>query len=180
MSAKPIVTFRSSVAAPADPASIYALLADLRSHLVWSGERAPDRNFRLLSLNAPAREATVGDRFSSTGSNILSMRFFDTSVVVDAQPGKSFGFETESRLQRKHRPAWHARFVHRYELAPDGEGTTISYACEVWPQNYVPWWLSPLMRPMTRMGVLRAIGRNMANLAAMAGTEAASAPQGRA
>jgi len=176
MSTKPIVTFRSTIATSADPDRVYAVLANLPTHLVWNGERAPDRNFCLLTLDAPAKEAAVGDTFSSTGSNILSMHFVDQSVVVDARPGTAFGFDTESKLHRKHRPTWHARFVHRYELARTGTGTTVAYTCEVWPQNYVPWWLQPMMRPMMRVMVPRAIRRNMANLAAMAGTEPARTP----
>jgi hypothetical protein len=165
---RPIVTFRVSVPSKATPEAVYAVLADLTTHMVWTGGQAPDKRMRLLSLDAPSREATVGDRFTSTGANILSMRFHDSSQVVDAQPAASFGFDTDSRLERKHRPAWLARFTNRYTITPTPDGATIGYVCEVWPQNYIPWWLSPLVRPMTRISVPHAMGKNMENLAHMA------------
>lgn len=178
MHGKPTITFRATVATKADPGRVYALLADLPTHLIWNGEQAVDRNFRLLSLEAPAGEAAPGTQFSSTGSNILSMRFVDRSVVVEALPGTAFVFDTTSELHRKHRPTWHARFVHRYHLDRSGGGTTVAYTCEVWPKNYVPWWLKPPLRPMMRVSVARAIRRNMRNLAAMAEIESARATQG--
>lgn len=164
----PIATFRAQVATAASPAAVYRVLADLPAHLTWAGEQSPQKTFRLLSLDAPAKEATVGDRFSSTGANLFSMRFVDASVVLEAEVGQRFGFETDSRLERKHRRALEARFRHRYVLSPAGDGTTISYSCEVWPQNYVPWWLRIDQRPMTKLMVQRSIRRNMANLATLA------------
>ena len=44
----------------------------------------------------------------------------------------------------------------------------ISYTCEVRPQNYIPYWLTPLMRPMTRKMVPRSMTRHLRNLARMA------------
>jgi hypothetical protein len=152
------------------PDAVYAVLADLSTHLEWAGERAPDKNFRLLTMEAPPAPATVGDRFSSTGANRLSMTFLDSSVVVAAEPGSRFGFDTESRLERKHAATLQARFAHRFTIVPAGEGTIIAYTCDVWPGNYVPWWLHPVLRPMTRTMVQRATRRNMANLALMAET----------
>jgi hypothetical protein len=131
----PIITFRVSVPATASPDAVYAVLADLSSHLVWTGERAADKNFRLLALEAPPAPATVGDRFSSKGANGFSMTFFDSSVVVEAERGTHFGFETESRLERKHRPTWLARFEHRYTITPSGAGAGIDYTCGVWPTH---------------------------------------------
>jgi hypothetical protein len=171
----PIITFRASVPSTASRDAVYTVLADLSTHLVWAGERAPDKNFRLLTMDAASAPAMVGDRFSSTGANSFSMTFFDSSVVVEAEPGSRFGFDTESKLERKHRPALLARFAHRFTLAPAGEGTTVAYTCDVRPVNYVPWWLKPVLRPMTRIMVQRATRKNMENLARMA--ETAAKPQ---
>lgn len=173
--AAPTITFRARAVAAASPEAVYRVLADLRTHLSWAGEQAPQKSFRLLSLEAPPKEATVGDRFSSTGSNILSMRFADRSVVVEAALGQRFGFDTDSRLERKHRPTLESTFRHRYQLAPGPHGTMISYRCEVWPQNYTPWWLRADQRLLTKLIVERSIRRNMANLARLA--VAAPAPR---
>lgn len=164
----PVVTFRATVRSAAPPEAVYAVLADLPSHLVWTGEQARDRNFRLLSMEAPASQAMVGDQFRSAGTAMLGMRFHDTSLVVAAVPGASLAFETTSRLERKHRPALHARFRHRYTLSAEGGGTLVGYTCEVSPETYTPWWLLPGPRAMTRVMVPRAITRNMRNLAALA------------
>ena len=120
-----------------------------------------DKNFRLLSLDAPLSSATVGDHFSSTGSNILSMRFFDSSVVVEAERGKRFGFDTESRLERKHRPTWRARFVNRYVITPaHGGGATLSLLLRGLAQNYI-LVAEPALRPMMRVMVPRSMRKNM-------------------
>ncbi|HEX9314897.1 MAG TPA: SRPBCC family protein [Actinomycetota bacterium] len=174
----PIITFRASVPATASPDAAYAVLADLSTHLVWTGERAPDKNFRLLALEAPPAPATVGDRFSSKGANGFSMTFFDSSVVVEAERGTRFGFDTESRLERKHRPTWLAHFEHRYTITATGAGASIDYTCGVWPLNYLPWWLSPALRPMTHTLVERAVRKNMENLAALAEATGQRLPDG--
>jgi hypothetical protein len=119
-------------------------------------------------MDAASRSAMVGDRFSSTGAN-GKMTFHDRSVVVEAVPGSRFGFDTESTLERLHAKKWHARFSHRYTIDPAPDGTVISYTARVWPENYVPYWLKPGMRSMTRFMVQRMMRKNLENLAAMAG-----------
>ena len=46
----PPIRLRSETTAA--PEAVYDLLADLRSHLVWGGERQSS-GFRLLTMNAP-------------------------------------------------------------------------------------------------------------------------------
>lgn len=169
---QPIVTFHTSVRSTASPDAIYAVLADPRTALEWGGREAPKKSFRLLTMDAPAGPLAVGDTFSSTGANING-EFHDTSTVVEAEPGARFGFNTESTLIRKHVKTWHVRFTHRYSLVSTPEGTEIDYTSEVRPQNYVPWWLRPGMRTMTRRQVPRMMGKHLANLAAMAMSDAA-------
>jgi hypothetical protein len=163
----PILTFRVSVPSKASPEAVYDVLSDLRTHLDWAGERAPDKNFRLLTMDAPSSPVTVGDRFSSSGANVNGT-FHDRSTVVHAERGTRFDFDTESTLERKHGKTWHARFGHRYALERSGAGAVVSYTCEVRPQNYVPYWLQPGMRAATRVMVQRAMRKNLANLAQMA------------
>jgi hypothetical protein len=86
----------------------------------------------------------------------------------EAAPSTAFAFTTEAKLVRKHRPTWEARFLHRYELEPDGSGSVVTYTCEVYPLNYRPYWLHPLMRPATGVMVPRAMRKNLENLARMA------------
>jgi hypothetical protein len=164
----PTLTFRVSVPSQASPEAVYGLLSDLRTHLEWAGERSPEKSFRLLSMDAPSRPATVGDRFSSSGAN-GNGTFHDRSTVVQAERGARFGFDTESTLERKHGRTWHARFAHRYGLGPaDDGGALVSYTCQVRPGNYVPYWLRPGLRAATRVIVQRAMRRNLGNLVAMA------------
>jgi hypothetical protein len=163
----PILTFRVSVSTKASPEAVYQVLADLQKHIVWAGEQAPKKTFRLLDIDAPARPATVGDGFSSTGAN-SNGTFHDRSTVVQAEPGARFGFDTDSTLDRKHGKPLHARFEHRYTIEPSTGGAVVRYTCQVWPQNYVPYWLRPGMRWMTRRMVEHMMRRNMERLAAMA------------
>jgi Polyketide cyclase / dehydrase and lipid transport len=165
---KPIITFRVSVPTTASPAQVYRLLSDVRTHLVWAGEEAPKKDFRLLTMDAPADPATVGTTFSSTGANAMHSTFHDRATVVVAEPGRGFGFDVDSTLERKRTKAWRSKFAHRYSIDPSASGAVISYTCEVRPQNYVPYWLRPWMRPMTRVMVQSAIRKHMQNLAKMA------------
>ena len=165
--AAPILTFRVSVVSTASPEAVYDVLSDLRTHLEWAGARSPDKGFRLLTMDAPSRPATVGDRFSSSGAN-GNGDFHDRSTVVQAERGTRFGFDTEATLERRHGATWQARFAHRYALGRSGDGAVVAYTCEVRPQNYVPYWLKPGVRPVTRALVQHLMRRNLENLAEMA------------
>lgn len=167
---EPIITFTATVGSAAAPGAVYALLANPPTHLEWAGEQAPNKAFRLLTLDAAGEPATVGTTFVSTGAGDKrgAMTFHDRSTVTEATPSTVFAFTTDSELVRKHRPTWEARFVHRYEVKPEGDGTVITYACEVYPQNYRPYWLHPVMRPATGIVVPRAMRQNLKNLARMA------------
>lgn len=163
MNERPILTFQSAVRSSASSEALYDVLGDPTTHLDWSGEQAPDAGFRLLTLDAPNGPAEVGSTFSSTGANGKSgaMVFHDVSTVTEAVRPTTFAFETDARLERKHRPAWHARFVHRYTVTAEGAGSRLDYTCEVYPQNYRPFWLHPLFRPATRRMVPRMIRKNL-------------------
>jgi Polyketide cyclase / dehydrase and lipid transport len=164
---KPRLTFEASARSAASPEALYDVLADVTTHRVWGGEKAPRKSFRLLTMEAAARPAAVGDTFASTGAN-SNGTFHDRSVVVEAERGVRFGFDTDSRLDRKHGRELHARFEHRYTIERDGAGSKVTFRSSVFPQNYVPYWLRTGMRPMTRRMVNRMMAANLRNAAAMA------------
>ena len=174
---RPILTVRVAVPSRASREAVYELLAELDTHLVWAGTRAPRSDFRLLSIEAPQRRAVVGDRFSSDGAS-ANGTFHDRSLVVEAEPGARFGFDTESTLERRHGPTWHARVTHRYTVAETDDGVTIVYTNELWPENYVPYWLKPGVRRMARILARRFTRANLENLARMAETVRSERPAG--
>lgn len=155
-----------SVMSAAPPEVVYDLVADLASHLDWSGDRAGDA-FKLLTLEAPEGPATAGTRFTSTGASDNGT-FHDTSVVTEASRPTRFAFETDSRLERTHGRTWQVHFSHRYDIAPEGQGSRIVYTDTVQRVNYVPYWLQPWFRPITRRLIDRADTKQMSNLARMA------------
>lgn len=162
---RPTVIFTASVHADAPPEVTFAVLADPRTHLEWSGAQAPNASFKLLTLDAPAGGVRTGTSFTSTGANGMGMTFHDDSVITELTPPAVFAFRTQSQLTRRHRPTWRARFEHRYEVSADAGGSRVDYRAEVYPLNYRPFWLHPLLRPMTRLLVPRMMVRNMHQLA---------------
>ena len=90
----PVLRFEGTSSAP--PEGVYELLADLRSHLDWAGQRQLETT-RLLTMNAPSGPATVGTEFRTTGSDGKVARFSDRSVVTEATRPQVFEFVTESR-----------------------------------------------------------------------------------
>src|SRR6266702_8138952 len=121
----PIVTFHASATSTASPEDIYEILADPSTHIEWAGKQAPNKAFKLLSLDAPKGVASVGTTWASTGSNSKNagMTFHDRSVVTEAAAPNKFAFVTDAHLERKHRKTWEVRFVHRYEVRPEGAGS---------------------------------------------------------
>lgn len=165
---RPVITFHASARTHAGRDAVYGVLTDLSTHMAWGGEQTGDKRFRLLSLEQPAGPATTGTRFASTG--VIPMgTFHDQTVVTDASRGGRFAFRTQSRLERKHgRPTWRGAFEHGYIIDDAGGDTVISYTCQVYPENYVAWWMTPIMRPMTRYNVERTMRRCLRSLGALA------------
>ena len=56
-----------SVTSSASPEAVFDVIADLRNHLIWSGERAESDGFRMLTLEAPPGPAVVGTTTSPIG-----------------------------------------------------------------------------------------------------------------
>jgi hypothetical protein len=165
---------QTSVTSAAPPDVVFETVADLRNHLDWSGERASSETFKLLSIEAPDGPATVGTAFTSSGA-ADNGTFHDSSIVTEATRPHTFVIETDAHLDRKRGKPWDSHFIHRYDVAPEGEGSRITYTETVERVNYVPYWLHPLARPIFKVYVNRADRKQLANLARLA-EERASSP----
>jgi hypothetical protein len=156
-----------AVTSTASPEAIYDVIADLRNHLVWSGERAEADGFKMLTLDAPDGPATVGTTFASSGSAGKDT-FHDRSVVTEASRPHVFAIETDARMERRRARTWEAHFSHRYDIRPNGNGSRIAYTETVERVNYVPYWLKPGIRTIFRPWVNRADRKQLRNLARLA------------
>jgi hypothetical protein len=123
------VEIRVEVPSRARAEAVYEVLADVRSHLTWAGERQK-RNARLLTVDAPEGPALVGTEFTTTGADPMG-RFTDRSVVTEATPASVFEFVTEGRLVTKRGKVADWTNVHRYELAPSPGGCRITYSIDI-------------------------------------------------
>jgi hypothetical protein len=155
------------VTSEAAPETVYDRVADLEAHLEWSGERAADDTFKLLTLEAEERVATVGTTFTSTGAN-FNGTFHDRSVVTVASRPHRFIIETEARLHRKRGEVWEVRFEHHYQIEPNGAGSRIVYTETIKSLNYVPYWLRLWVRPLSKLVIERADTKQLQNLARLA------------
>jgi hypothetical protein len=166
-----LIRFHTAVETTASPRAVFDVLGDIGTHLTWAGSQSPYKGFRLLTLDAPDGPVTVGTRWSSVGANSASQkeRFYDSSVVTELVPGRRLAFETTSRLARVHGDEWHVMFTHEYDVVPTPSGSRIDYVCRPHgPVNYVPYWLKPWSKPLTRRLVSHFIRRHVTNLARMA------------
>jgi hypothetical protein len=146
---------------------VYATIADLRNHLDWSGDRAADEKFKLLTLDAPEGPAAVGTSFTSSGS-AENGTFHDRSEVTVAMPPNTFVIETDAHLDRKRGRPWDAHFAHRYDIEPEGTGSRITYTETIERVSYVPYWLQPGIRAVFKIYVNRADRKQLENLARLA------------
>jgi hypothetical protein len=156
-----------TVTSSASPEAVYDVIANLRNHVVWSGEMAASEGFKMLSLDAPAGPAAVGTTFSSSGS-AQKDTFHDRSVVTEATRPSRFVIETDATLERKSAPTWEAHFVHAYDIQPDGASSRIVYTETIVRVNYLPYWLKPGIRTLFRPWVNRADRKQLRNLARLA------------
>jgi len=170
---------RLSRTCAAQPAAVYDLLADLRSHLRWAGtEQSGD--FRLLSMDAPAGPAVAGTVFATTGTiPMLGMRWEDRSTVTVADRPSTFEFTTEARAGHGDK-AMSARYVHRYEIAQTQAGCSVTYTMTQEQINNPFLRLAlPVMRQMMwSMGIPMFAGRGLRNL--LKDAEAAAKPEAAA
>jgi hypothetical protein len=158
---------QTSATSKASPEVVFDTIADLRNHLVWSGDRASDETFKLLSLEPSAVIAEVGTTFFSSGAN-YNGTFHDRSVVTTVSRPGTFVIETDAHLDRKHGRPWDAHFEHRYDIRPEGEGSRIRYTETIQRVNYVPYWLAPVVRSFFKVLVNQADRKQLQNLARLA------------
>jgi len=159
--------------------AVYDLLADIRSHLEWAGAMQPKKNFRLLSIEAPEGSASVGTEFQSTGVD-PGGRFADSSVVTEASRPSLFEFVTEAELSTKKGKVVEWTNVHRYELAPHGEGCRVSYTLRTVRISELPGALAMFKVPGLRSLGLKISGsfarKGLRNLVRMAEERAGTVP----
>ena len=158
---------QTSVLSAASPHVVYETISDLRNHLDWSGERASSQTFKLLSIEAPDGPAAVGTAFTSSGS-ADNGTFHDRSEVTAATPPTTFVIETDAHLDRNRGRPWDAHFIHRYDIAAEGDGSRITYTETIERVNYVPYWLQPVVRSIFKLYVNRADRKQLENLARLA------------
>jgi hypothetical protein len=161
---------RVEATSTAKPQTVYDLLADLSSHLVWAGERQAEKT-RLLSIEAPAGPAVVGTEWRSTGADPMGT-FSDRSVVTEATRGKAFEFVTEARLTTKkgRRSDWTG--VERYDLEPTAEGSRIVSTSRLTRINELPGMVAffnvPVLRELGLKVSAKVSRRTVRNLARVA------------
>src|SRR3954469_19208104 len=133
----------------ATPYAVYAVLADLSTHLEWAGRRQR-RSFRLTTLT-PAGPMLVGTEFTSTGTMPMTRtRMNDRSVVVRAEPGSLLEFHTTSTSTWRGGLHTEARWEHEYRISPSPDGSRVTYRLRSAGTTGAPLRMRvPVMRTMT-------------------------------
>ena len=160
----------ASTNASVPPERIYATMADLSSHTTWAGSMHGKKNFGLRSLEASADPAVVGTEFRSTGDDPMGS-FTDRSVVTEATSPSVFEFVTEGHLESKKqgKSACDTRITYRFEIAPAGTGSTVTYRVHISKWTNAPAVLrSALLRPIARMVTKSYAKKTLRNLATYA------------
>jgi len=169
---------QTSVTSTASPEVVFATISDLRAHLEWSGERAEDQTFKLLTIERTSPgDVEVGSTFESSGAN-FNGTFHDRSVITEMSPPRVFVIETDARLDRRHGRPFEVHFIHRYDIEPESSGSRITYTETIDRLNYVPYWLQAPFRPITRRAIDRGDRKQLTNLAELSAERAASSEVG--
>jgi hypothetical protein len=166
----------------ARPEQVFDVLADLRTHLEWGGNRQ-FKSFRLLSLDGPEGPAAVGTRFVSTGRIPMnSARFDNQNEVTHADRPTLFEISTESTIAWPKRPYAEGTFVNTFEISPDGEGSRVVYRSKQLRFREPAWGLRyPLLRNATyRVWIPIWSRRGFRNLLRMAEERSAATSHGSA
>lgn len=138
---------------------VYGLLADVRSHLRWAGERQRPRA-RLLSVEASGDPAVVGTEFATTGADPMG-RFRDRSIVTEATRPSTFEFVTEARLRTNRGVTVDWTNVHRYEISATRRGCRIAYSVRIVRIDRLPGVMA-LFNVGALGGLVRAASRRTA------------------
>jgi uncharacterized protein YndB with AHSA1/START domain len=125
----PPTRFEAPCRAPAE--TVYDLLADLKRHLEWAGERQGETT-RLLTMDCPPGPAVVGTEFRTTGADGKAAVWHDRSVVTEATRPSAFEFVTEGiRHGKPGKASMEATTVHRYEIVGTPDGCRVAYQGQV-------------------------------------------------
>jgi hypothetical protein len=129
---------------------VYGVLADLRSHLEWAGNRQY-KMFRLLSVDTSSGPAEVGAAFSSVGTIPMNRSRFDNlNTVTEADAPHVFQIRTESTIAWPRRAPGRGTFVNTFEIFPDGDGSRVIYRSQQLRFDNPPWGLRyPVLRDIT-------------------------------
>jgi uncharacterized protein YndB with AHSA1/START domain len=163
------IPFEMSFRTAAPPEAVYDQLADLGSHLEWGGAKG-NKKFHLTGLDGGASPAATGAQWTSTGV-APDGTFTDRSVVNDASRPTRFAFTTESHVAFRKGDEGDWTVVNRYDIAPDGTGSRVTYrqtvtrATAMGPMKMM---LTPVLGSVGRMMVKGLNKQAMKNLAAMA------------
>lgn len=169
------LVFRKSMKIGAPPKAVYEVLADVRSHLEWGGRRGK-KNFRLTGIEVGDVPVRQGTEWSSTGI-APDGTFRDRSVVTEASSPSTFEFVTNAHVSFKKGGEGDWKVVNRYEITPEGSGSTLAYtqrlthATALGPMKMM---LNPILAGVGRMMVSGLIKPAMQNLASMAEERASS------
>jgi hypothetical protein len=165
----------------ARPEQVFDVLADLRTHLEWGGNRQ-FKSFRLLSLDAPGGPAEVGTRFTSTGRIPMNRALFDNlNEVTEADRPRLFEITTESTIPWPKRAAGAGTFVNTFQISSEGTGSRVVYRSAQLRFREPPWGLRyPLLRNVTyRIWIPIWSRRGFRNLLRMAEERSAVTSHGR-
>ena len=166
---------QTSVSSRASPEAVFATLTDLQAHLEWSGQRASDDDFKLLTIEQKGLGSVqAGTTFESSGSN-FNGTFHDRSTISVVSPPNVFVIDTDARLDRKRGRPWEVHFTHRYDVRSEGTGSRITYTETISRVNYIPYWLRAPLRPLSRSLINRADEKQLRNLADLAAERSAGA-----
>ena len=170
-----LVHVEDTAQAPAEV--VYDLLSDVRSHLEWGGRMQPKKSYRLLSIDAPEANATVGTEFSSSGADGMGT-FADSSVVTEASRPSLFEFVTEARLSTRKGTVVEWTLVHRYQITSQGEHCRVSYQVRTIRISELPGPLAlfnvPGLRPLLLRVARSNVRRGFRNLIRLAGERAST------
>jgi Polyketide cyclase / dehydrase and lipid transport len=162
-----IATATMTARCTARPETVYDLLSDLRTHLVWAGERQKS-DYRLLTLESPPGVARVGTTFTSTGKIPMSTsRWEDRSTVTVADAPTVFEFDTEGRV--KGRRTMTSRWRSGYEIQPVSGGCVVTHRLALLSvENPVLRLRSPMRAFTFKFGIPMFSGRGLRNLLKLA------------
>lgn len=147
---------------PASAEAVYDTLADLASHLEWSGARLPESAERLLTLEAPPGPAREGTEFTSSGYTPIGT-FHDRSRVTVAERPARFAFVTESLLILKDGTPVASTWIHRFEIEPETSGSRVTRIDrQAGFYAPAPWWLRIFAWPPIAVLGYRLMARTIA------------------